>query len=122
LVPPWGEITARRSRGNVLLQVGEFHGQQSLGPLREFVFERTDLHKTYVLETQKTKRVGLYLAAALIGLACLIPVFAPEGREIISYGLAMTLFVFGAGSMGFTTIKLAAKKRKIAISKGASDA
>ncbi|HYD36775.1 MAG TPA: hypothetical protein VEA60_04125 [Allosphingosinicella sp.] len=119
---PWvigGKNVARVVRGNVGIQRGRF---LSGDELNDFVHARTDLHATYIQETQRTRRLGLYLAAGLLALACLIPVFAPEGRETLSTWIALALFVFAAGSMGYTSIKLASDKRRAEIAKDSSDA
>lgn len=75
-----------------------------------FIHERSVLHALFITETEKTKRLGLSLAACLLALACIIPIFAPAGREVTSYWISTSLLVFSAGSMGFTKIFLNAKE------------
>jgi hypothetical protein len=85
---------------------------------RQFVDRRSDVHETYVRECEKTKRLGYALAAGLLALACIIPVVAPQGRETISWMLSACLFVFAAGSMGYTNIWLKMKKREMMLRNG----
>ena len=87
-----------------------------------FVQERTALHALFVTETQKTKRLGLILAAGLLALACIIPIFAPAGREVVSYWISISLFVFSAGAIGFTNIFYRAKERELNLSSGGGPA
>jgi hypothetical protein len=82
-----------------------------------FLETRARLHELFIRETEKTKRTALWLAAALIALACSIPFFAPPGREIISYWISGALFVFAAGSAGYTTVSIKLKKRSLSLSK-----
>jgi hypothetical protein len=86
--------------------------------MEEFIRLRTDLHGLYIREAQRTHRIGMGLAAALLAFACAIPVFAPPGRETLSYWVGLALFVFAAGSMGYSSIKLASSKRQISLTKG----
>jgi hypothetical protein len=44
-----------------------------------FIAKRTELHQTFIRETEKTRRLCLLLAAFLLALACCIPIFAPTG-------------------------------------------
>jgi hypothetical protein len=83
---------------------------------RRFLAERSALHELYIKETEKTKRFGYGLAAILLAIACLVPIFAPAGRETTSWIISAALFVFSAGSMGFTTIWLKMKKREMRVS------
>lgn len=89
---------------------------------KEFIRARTELHREYLRELQRTRRLGLCLAAGLLALACLIPVFAPTGREAISSWIAIALFVFAAGSMGYTSIKFASDKRRLDVTKDSPNA
>ena len=59
------------------------------------------MHETYIREQALNKRIGLFLAFFLILGAALIVLFAPEGREVISYWIGMALLVFAAGAVGF---------------------
>ncbi len=66
-----------------------------------FVKERTRLHETYIRETARTKRIGLVLAFALILSGALVVLFAPPGRETLSYWMGAALVIFAAGAVGF---------------------
>lgn len=66
-----------------------------------FVKERTRLHEVYILEQAKNKRIGLILAFLLILLAALLMLFAPEGKETLSYWIGAALVIFSAGVLGF---------------------
>jgi hypothetical protein len=69
---------------------------------RRFLAERSALHELYIKETEKTKRFGYGVAAILV--------------ETTSWIISAALFVFSAGSMGFTTIWLKMKKREMRVS------
>lgn len=81
-----------------------------------FLETRSQLHALYIRETEKTKRTALWLAAGLLALACLIPVFAPVGRETISYWVSIALFVFAAGAMGYSSISVKGRERSFSLS------
>lgn len=66
-----------------------------------YIRERTRLHETYILEQARTQRLGLVLAFLLILLAATLVVFAPTGRESISYWIGFALVIFAAGASGY---------------------
>jgi len=70
----------------------------------QFVTERSRVHETYIREHEKTKRLGLMLSASLLVVACLVVVFAPEGREIVAHWVGVALFITSAGAAGYTSI------------------
>ena len=61
-------------------------------------------HETYIQEHEKTKRLSLLLSAALLVVACLVVVFAPEGREIVAHWVGVAIFITSAGVAGYTSI------------------
>src|SRR5712692_7172885 len=69
-----------------------------------FLVERTRLHELYVREQERTRRVGLILAAVLILAAAAMILFAPAGREILSYWIGAALIVFAAGTVGYKRV------------------
>lgn len=86
---------------------------------RDFITVRAALHKTYIQETEKTKRYGYTLAAGLLALGCLIPIFAPAGRETASWFVGAALLVFAAGSMGYTYVRVKPKEHEFSLKKEA---
>jgi hypothetical protein len=124
LSPPW---LARYPRGNISTHmyppnIVPVETESKIQQL--FIIERTRVHEEFIHESEKTKReiertkrTGLWLASALIAIACALPIFAPEGRETMSYWLSISLFVFAAGAMGYTTISIRSKKRNLILSK-----
>lgn len=66
-----------------------------------FIKERTRLHEYYIRQESINKRIGLILAFLLILAAVLVVLFAPEGRETMSYWVGAALIVFAAGAVGF---------------------
>lgn len=72
--------------------------------LSTFVKERTRLHEVYIHEQEKTKRVSLLLAASMIIAAATMVLFAPQGREILSYCIGVALVIFAAGSAGYKRV------------------
>lgn len=55
-------------------------------------------------EEHRTKRLWLALAAGSTLIALLIIVFAPEGRETLSYWIGATLLIFAAGAAGYKRV------------------
>ena len=60
--------------------------------------------ETLVKEQEKTKRISLVLAVTLIIISVLLLIFAPEGKETLSYIVCAVLFVFAAGAVGYKRI------------------
>jgi hypothetical protein len=113
------EIAARYSRGNNAVQQGSFLTSPMTldcddpDVMKLFVETRTRVQETFIRETEKTRRTALWLACALLGSACLVPVLAPVGRETISYWVSAALFVFAAGAAGYSAIHIRDRKREI---------
>ena len=70
-----------------------------------FIAERTRLHALYIKEQEKTKRISLLLAVVFILIAVVLLIFAPEGKETLSYIVCVVLFIFAAGAVGYGRIK-----------------
>jgi hypothetical protein len=104
LTPPWGNDPCLQA-----IAQGKLADQATAA----FIAKRTELHKTFICETEKTRRLSLLLAAILLVLACCIPIFAPAGRETLSWWIGLALFVFAAGAMGYTAIVIRTKKREL---------
>jgi len=68
---------------------------------RTFIEERSKVHKTYILEQEKTKRISLFSSVLLFIVAVCAVLFAPPGREELSYWIGATLLVFSAGAAGY---------------------
>jgi O-antigen/teichoic acid export membrane protein len=77
---------------------------ESSDALQAFVVERTRLHEAYIREQERTKRLGLILAAFLILAAATMILFAPAGRETLSYWIGSALVIFAAGSVGYKRV------------------
>ena len=71
------------------------------GFLRSFVNRRSKVHETYIIQQARNKRLGLILAFLLILFAAGIVVFAPAGRQAMSFWVGAALLVFAAGAAGF---------------------
>lgn len=82
-----------------------------------FVHERTELHKVYIIESERTRRILLILASILVALSVIIPIFAPNGRETISYAVGLALFVLSAGAAGYSVVKLSFEKKSLVASR-----
>ncbi len=70
----------------------------------ELIKARTKLHVEALKEGEKTKRLALVLAAVMVVAALLAVLFAPAGREVVSYWIGATLFVFAAGAAGYKRV------------------
>jgi hypothetical protein len=78
-----------------------------------FIQERSLVHREYIRQVERTKRLGYGLSAALFAAAIFTPLIAPEGREVISLMTSGGLVVFAAGAWGFSKIQITALKQKI---------
>lgn len=70
-----------------------------------FLAERSRVHEVYIREEHKTKRLSMIIAATLTMVSVVIMVFAPAGRETLSYWLGAAILVIAAGSMGYKRIR-----------------
>lgn len=97
LLAPWGD----RHRQSINSNNADNLSSDSLGI---FVEQRSRVHALYIREQARNKRIGLFLAFALILVAALVVVFAPEGRQTMSYWVGAALVIFAAGASGFGRI------------------
>jgi hypothetical protein len=79
----------------------EIRGPYDERMVRDFVRQRTRLHASYIAEQARTRRYQITLAALLIVLAGAAVLFAPPGRETLSYWVGGALVIFAAGALGF---------------------
>ncbi len=84
-------------RGNAMS--GEYMMSEEV--IMNFIEDRTRLHEIYICEQEKTKRLALILSSILFICALFIVVFAPEGREELSYWIGGTLLLFSASAAGY---------------------
>jgi hypothetical protein len=91
LTTPWGSNNQ---------YVKTYNGNEA----SDFVKRRTDLHDSYIKETEKTKRIALFLAVILVLSASSILCFAPVGKETVAIWISASLFVFAAGSAGYKRV------------------
>ena len=107
LSAPWNENLVQsiaRARRHIPINGMEFDEPLSDIVIENFVRERTRVHETYIIEKEKSKRFGLFLAFALIVISALIVTFAPPEKETISYWIGGALLIFAAGATGFKRI------------------
>lgn len=69
----------------------------------------------YIRETEQTKRLGLWLAATLLAIGAVLPVFAPAGREPLALVIGAGMVVFAAGAIGFTRLRIVASEKKLSL-------
>ncbi|MEL6515533.1 MAG: hypothetical protein AAFQ69_18775 [Pseudomonadota bacterium] len=93
LSAPWG--TRQSISQNIAYSVDDAKTAQA------FLRQRTGLHKEYIVQIQKNKRLGMILAFVMIVFSILILIFAPEGRETLSYWTGAALIIFAAGALGY---------------------
>jgi hypothetical protein len=70
----------------------------------QFISERTKLHQVYIQEEARTKRLWLSLAVFLLIAALALIMFAPPGREILSYWIGGALLLFAGGAAGYKRV------------------
>src|SRR5262245_31207130 len=105
LAAPWAALTelGLGSYAN-LIRCRSILGDSSAAALEAFITERTKLHETYIKEQERTKRIGMILSVILILGAAALVLFAPAGRETLSYWIGAALVIFAAGAMGYQRI------------------
>ncbi len=81
----------------------------------EFIRERTSLHKLIVIEIEKTKRISIMIAAALLILAVVVFVFSPAEKQTLSYWVGASLLVISTGAVGYKTLWFKSKTVEISI-------
>ena len=69
-----------------------------------FVNERTRLHELYIKEHARNRRLALVLSFLLILVAVAAVLFAPAGREVMSYWIGAALLITAAGASGYGKI------------------
>jgi hypothetical protein len=104
LSPPWGGSQTVAARVATHVRQCKTSGSDDDGQGEIFVVERSRVHEAYIREQEKTKRLGLILAAALLIAAGAMLLFAPAGREKISYFVAVALLLFAAGAAGYKRV------------------
>ncbi|HZL62791.1 MAG TPA: hypothetical protein VFC32_10885 [Pseudolabrys sp.] len=119
----WVELSVPWTRGDVGLQNAQFYSRNNNAAnfsdeefAKLFVKQRSQVHEAFIRESAKTKRLGYGLSATLLGGAFIVPVFAPLGRETLSWWVSAALFVFAAGAVGYTKVSLKTKEQKISLS------
>lgn len=94
LSPPWnmrGSVKQTISAGSDIA-------------VRDFVKERSRVHEAYIKEQEKSRRIGLTIGAILVVAAMVVVMFAPPGREQLSYWLGAALVIVAAGAAGFRRV------------------
>lgn len=61
-----------------------------------------------VAERQKTRRLLICASCLLFGVAALLVVFAPEGRETLATILGVVLMIFALGAIGVAQFRVKA--------------
>lgn len=114
LSPPWGGAQQRQQQDYSQQQ------QMQIDSTRHFVSERSKVHTAYIIEQEKSKRLGLILSVILLVSAMLIVVFSPQGKEVVSYWIGAALVIFSAGAAGYK--RLWAKAPHIEVEAGEESA
>lgn len=107
LAVPWGSDypqSIKNYASRRFSRLDNSFGTPSEDALGAFITERTRLHETYIKEQERTKRIGMIVAATLIVAAAALVLFAPAGRETLSYWIGAALVIFASGSMGYQRI------------------
>jgi hypothetical protein len=119
----------RFTRGNVASQHTHFSPHFLSAPMKLdsddpevmkiFLESRIRVQETFIKEMERTRRTALWLSAALLATACVVPVFAPPEREAISYLVSVALLIFAAGAAGYGFVRV--KNKEIEIVAAAAD-
>ena len=114
LIPPWAVDGQHRLYS---YPPNSLPSSVSSNTINKFVAERSLVHKEYIREAEKTKRLGYGLSAGLLGAAVVAPLVAPEGREVVSFVTSGGLTVFAAGALGYSKLQITALKQKLSAEK-----
>lgn len=107
LATPWRDPKdCRLTISNAILSelVSNSIGTPSENLAEAFVKERTRLHGKYIHEREVTQRIGMIVGAGLVLAAAAMVMFAPAGRETLSYWIGAALVIFAAGAMGYKRV------------------
>jgi len=108
LSTPWGDNNIQYMENSIKSSVGPYFNIVADIEDNEnaelFIKERTRLHELYIKEQEKTKRISLILAVVLVIISVFLLIFAPKGKETLSYIVCGVLFVFAAGAVGYKRI------------------
>jgi hypothetical protein len=99
LSPPWGDPQLKQT---ISFRGGEVGDPNSA--LTAFIESRSRAYELYIREQERTKRLALVLSAALILASGLIILFAPPGREALSYWIVGSLVITAAGAAGYKRV------------------
>jgi len=110
---PWGGYNISQSMGRGI--------RDEPADPNHFISERSRVHEAYIVEQEKTKRLSLILSAILLLSACLIFIFAPEGREKISTWIGIGLVITAAGAAGYKRVWGKTKSMSFGADNGPSD-
>lgn len=89
--------------------------------LESFVTVRSRVHALYIAEEHRTKRLGMIVGAALVAAAAALMVFAPPGREVMSYWVGAALVIVAAGCLGYQRVAARAKNIMVGVDGNSSD-
>ena len=76
---------------------------------KHFLSARSKVHETWIIESNKTRRVSLIVSAVLVIAAAALLVFSPKEKEIISYGVAGAIVLLSSGIAGYGFLKIKTK-------------
>ncbi|MEM0966108.1 MAG: hypothetical protein AAGJ81_08180 [Verrucomicrobiota bacterium] len=93
LSAPWGTVNGCQNIARV-----------SRIDAKEFVETRSKVHETYIIENEKTKRMCLWIACISFISSCLVLIFGPEGKEVMTYLLGASLMIISAGAVGYKRV------------------
>jgi hypothetical protein len=115
LSPPWGDHSLKQTLGRVI-RLGDKTEDKLVMDYSSFVDRRSETHEVYIRETERTKRVALIVAGAMIIVAAALVTFCPADRMALTLGLGVSLVVFAAGVVGFARIRVVARHDQIDLS------
>ncbi len=94
-----------RNRYEEFIEIGRLDERfRQNGIISEFLSSRSELHATYIKESQKTKRVSLVLCALLFALGCITIIFSPSEKENLSVIVGLALIISTGGIAGYGAI------------------
>jgi len=113
ITAPWEAVCQFTGQNT---RLSGFRSLDDLEIQKVFLQERSRVHETFIREDQKTKRLSLLIVFLCVVCACLVLMFAPAGRENLSYGVAAALVIFAAGVSGFRLLRASAPGVKLDVS------
>ena len=121
LSAPWSGANRQIARNVSIRGLKNLASGTKLRDNKVFIRERSAVHSKYIEETEKTKRTAIIVGCLCLLSSAAVLLFAPSGKEIVSYVIAFVLFIVAAGAFGFTRVAVKRGDFTVGADRGDSD-